>query len=101
MTSETEAGRVASLEAAMRRFPAFSRIIGLLAAEDEGFRELCEELAEAERACARVHRSPSADKGAREAEWMELIERLTAQIAAALPEAKVIPIDRIPSSRSR
>ena len=101
MTSETEAGRMAPLEAAMRRFPASSRIIGLLAAEDEGFRELCEELAEAENACARVHRSPSSQQSAWEAEWLELIERLTAQVAAALREAKVVPIDITPPSRRR
>jgi len=101
MTSETEAGRRASLEAAMRRFPSCSRIIELLAAENEGFRELCEELAEAEHACARVRRSPSAQKSAWEAEWTELIERLTAQVEAALREAKIVPTDLIPPSPLR
>ena len=100
MTSEMEAGRRASLQAAMRRFPSCSRIIERLAADDEGFRELCEELAEAEQACVRLQGSPSAQQSAWEAEWLELIERLTTQVAAAL-EAKVVSIDRVPPSRSR
>lgn len=80
--------------AVLRRFPAHRRTIEELIARDDDFRDMCEELAEAEMALQAATALPPALCMARQAEWTVAIGRLEAEIARALKEANVIPIGR-------
>ena len=51
---------------------------------------MCEELAEAELALSKVDRVPSGLREARRAEWQELIDRLVAEVEAALLDKDVV-----------
>lgn len=80
--------------AVLRRFPACSRTIEELIARDGDFRDMCEELAEAEAALQAAEALPPALRADRRAEWTDAITRLEAEIARALKKANVIPIGR-------
>lgn len=73
--------------AAIRRFPQAEFAIRKLMNHDEAFRDICEELAEAEQALARVPQIPAALHEARRAEWQELVDRLAAELATALQKS--------------
>jgi len=83
MTTE-DPGKRDACAAATRRFPDFELPIRRLLAVDENFRDICEELAEAEHALAMVDDMPAASRAARRAEWQELIGRLLVEIEASL-----------------
>ena len=51
---------------------------------------MCEELAEAELALARVDMVPPTLREARRAEWQELVDRLVAEVGAALQDKDVV-----------
>jgi hypothetical protein len=70
--------------AAVRRFPRFELAIHQLIDRDEGFRDLCEELADAEFALASVDKAPPALREARRAEWQELVDRLVGEVEVAM-----------------
>jgi len=50
----------------------------------ESFRDICEELADAEYALSKVDEASPALRAARRAEWQELIDRLVAEVGAAV-----------------
>ena len=50
----------------------------------EAFRDMCEELADADAALADASSKPGTLREARKLEWQELIDRLVAEIAATL-----------------
>ena len=68
----------------MRWFPQFELAIHRLMDRDEAFRDMFEELAEAELALSRVDEVPPALREARRAEWQELVDRLADEVGAAL-----------------
>ncbi len=70
--------------AATGRFPNFELSIKRLLETDENFRDICEELAEAEYALSRVETMPDALRVARRAEWQELIDRLIDEVEAVI-----------------
>lgn len=70
--------------AATRQFPGFELSIKRLIETDENFLEICDELAEALLALAAVDRVPASLQTARRAEWQELVDRLIAEVSAAL-----------------
>ena len=70
--------------AATRRFPTFELAIKRLVETDETFLEICDELAEAELALFAVDDAPAPIQSARRAEWQDLIDRLIAELSAAL-----------------
>lgn len=70
--------------AATRRFPLFELPIKRLIEADENFRDICEELAEAESALAAVDKLPAALRETRRAEWQALVDRLIVEVEAAL-----------------
>lgn len=72
--------------AATRRFPRAEFAIRNLMNHSEAFRDICEELAVAEAALARVPQTPVALHEARKTEWQELVDRLVSELAAALRE---------------
>lgn len=70
--------------AAIRRFPHFELPIIRLIETDEVFREICEELAEAELALSATDKVPAPLREVRRAEWQELVDRLVGEVAAAI-----------------
>lgn len=73
--------------AAARRFPYAEFTIRRLISQNETFRDICEELAEAETALSMVPETPSEIREARRREWQEIVERLVAEVSASLREA--------------
>ena len=73
--------------AAARWFPRSEFAIRKLMSHSEAFRDMCEELAEAERALENVSGIPLYLREARRAEWQELIDGLVAEIGEALRES--------------
>jgi hypothetical protein len=76
--------------AALRRFPQFELAIRRLMGRSEAFCDMCEELAEAELALSTVGKVAPALREARKAEWQELIDRLVAEVEAALLDKDVV-----------
>lgn len=68
----------------MRRFPRFELTIHRLVDRSESFRDMCEELAEAEFALSMVDKMPPTLREARRAEWHELVDRLVGEVGAVL-----------------
>lgn len=97
MSSDEHKGRFAAL----RRFPAEHRTIEELSAHSEDFRDMCEELAEAELALATAEGLPGALREQRRAEWHAAIDRLASEIARALSDANVIHVDWPGQSKRR
>jgi hypothetical protein len=87
-TAQWKAGELAAL----RRFPAERPAIKELIARDGDFRDMCEELAEAEFALEAAELLPLAVRAERMAEWAAAIDRLAAEMLRALGEANVIRI---------
>jgi hypothetical protein len=81
-------GRGQAYSAAVRRLPHAEFAIRKLMSRSEAFRDICEELLEAEIALSNVPGTPSELHGARRAEWEELVARLVAEVEAALREAE-------------
>jgi hypothetical protein len=76
------------LAAAKRRFPEWAGGIERLAARDEAFRDMCEELAVAEEALARISAAKAANSLERRLECEGWIIRLGAEMDAALRRAE-------------
>ncbi|MDQ6437211.1 hypothetical protein RB623_24425 [Mesorhizobium sp. LHD-90] len=81
-------GREGGFSAAARRFPQAEFAIRKLMNRSEAFRDICEELAEAEWALASVPETPAALHEARRTEWQDLVDRLAAELATALREGQ-------------
>jgi len=81
-------GKEQAFSAAVRRFPQAEFAIRKLMTRSEAFCDICEELAEAEWALSKVPEVPPALREARRAEWQELVDRLVAEVAAALRESE-------------
>jgi hypothetical protein len=90
MAPESGSNKREALSAALRRYPQFELAIRRLMARSEAFCDMCEELAEAELALSKVDRVPSGLREARRAEWQELIDRLVAEVEAALLDKDVV-----------
>lgn len=85
-----------AVSAAVRRFPQFELTVHRLVDRSETFRDMCEELADAEQALARVEELPMALRETRRAEWQELVDRLTGEVGAVL-NAEVARIPKPPN----
>jgi hypothetical protein len=91
------ADRRRAVSAAVRRFPQCELAIHRLMDRSESFRDMCEELAEAELALSRVDQVPAALREARRAEWQELVDRLVGEVGAVLDtDARKSPINPWP-----
>jgi hypothetical protein len=77
-------GKERGFAAAMRRFPESEFAIRKMMANSEAFCDMCEELADADFALARVVEAPPDIREARRAEWEELVEVLSAEVKAAI-----------------
>jgi hypothetical protein len=81
----------AGLAAALRRHPRRELAIRRLFDADEGFRDICEELSDAELALSQVDDLPAAMRAARRAEWQELVERLARELETTVREREMVP----------
>jgi hypothetical protein len=70
--------------AAIRRYPECELAIRRLIETDEPFRDICEELADAERALSKVADLPVLSREARRAEWQEIVDRLAGELKLVL-----------------
>lgn len=90
------ADRQRAVSAAVRRFPQFELAIHRLMDRNEGFQDMCEELAEAELALSRIDMVAPEVRESRRAEWQELVDRLVGEVGAflhadATRKSRVIP----------
>jgi len=67
-----------------RRLGRFELTIHRLMDRSESFRDICQELADAEFALSKVAEAPLALREARRAEWQELVDRLVEEVGAAV-----------------
>jgi hypothetical protein len=74
--------------AAVRRFPQFELTIHRLMDRNESFREMCEELAEAELALTKVDLVAPELRETRRNEWQELVDRLIGEVGAVVLESE-------------
>ncbi len=74
--------------AAVRRFPHSELAIRRLLSQSETFRDMCEELADAEQALANVTAVQPAVLVARQMEWEEVVDRLFGEIKVALNQSQ-------------
>src|SRR5690242_7096771 len=91
----------AALSAAVRRFPELELPIRRMMEADRTFREMCEELAEAEAVLSRVDRLPEPIRSARSAEWQDLVGRLAREVQSAVQERQDVAQSRIDLRPSR
>ena len=83
-----QASREPVVRTVVRRFPFAEFAIRKHMNRSEAFCDMCEELAEAELALRKVSELPPEIREARRIEWQELVDRLVAEIAAALREGE-------------
>ena len=83
-TRDGSSDRHRAVSAAVRRYPQFELTIHRLMDRSESFRDICEELADAELALSKVDQAPPALREARRTEWQELIDRLVGEVGAAV-----------------
>ncbi|MCX5517440.1 hypothetical protein OSH10_03235 [Kaistia defluvii] len=86
------------IEAAIRHFPAQATDIEALARESERFRDLCEELVEAEAALSAVDELEMALRAERRLEWLAFVRWALKEIDRDLRQTRVVSINR--TSRS-
>ena len=92
---KTRAGGIidqAELTAALRRYPANSLRIQHLYVSDEIFRELCSDLAAAERAIKTVEDLPDPIRTERSAEFTEMANYLADEIEKAISQRTAAPL---------
>jgi len=87
-TTSMPAERERGYQAAIRRFPDAEFTIRRLMNTSESFRDMCDELAEAEIALSSVPDTPPEICKARKREWQELVDRLVAEVAVSLQTDK-------------
>ncbi len=76
------------LSAVTRRFPQYEFAIRKLMLTSECFRDMCDELADAEVALANAAATPAEVRSARQVEWQQIVDRLVGEIAAELEESQ-------------
>lgn len=76
--------RQKAVAAAVRRFPHFELPVRRLIETDENFREICEELAEAELALSATASVAAPLREVRRAEWQGLVDRLALEVEGAI-----------------
>jgi hypothetical protein len=86
-TNSTDSERM--FEAVATRFPRSERAIRRLLGQSESFRDMCEELSDAESALSNVFRLAPEVRKIRRAEWQELVDRLVDELGAALIESEM------------
>lgn len=82
------------VEAAIRHFPTQADDIKTLARESERFRDICDELAEAEAALSTVDRLDVALRAERRLEWLGFVRWALKEIDGDLRHARILSISR-------
>ena len=78
------AGAAEAVASAVRRFPRFELTVRRMMKADEAFREICEELAEAESALLATESLPAPLREVRREEWDALVHRLAVEVWEAI-----------------
>jgi hypothetical protein len=91
MGTGRDQGDERALDAVAKRFPHSEFTIRRLLRSNETFRELCEELADAEAALANVPESVAALRKARESEWREMVQELVSEVEQTLRKFEAAP----------
>ena len=73
-----------AVAAAIRRFPHFELPIRRLFEVNETFRDICEELRDAEFALSATASTPTPLRETRQAEWQDLVDRLASEVEAMI-----------------
>ncbi|MBN9026438.1 MULTISPECIES: hypothetical protein [Kaistia] len=95
MATEEEAGAGPDgIEAAIRHFPTQADDIKALARESELFRDICDELAEAEVALWTVDRLDVALRAERRLEWLGFVRWALKEIDSELRHARIASFSR-------
>jgi hypothetical protein len=94
-TEGVPADRRKAVSAAVRWFPQFELTIHRLMDRDDAFRDMCEELAEAELALSRVNDVPPAWREARRVEWEDLVQRLVGEVGAVILKTDAVARSRV------
>jgi hypothetical protein len=84
-----------AVSAAVRRYPQFELTIHRLMNRSESFRDICEELADAEFALSKVDEAAPELRAARRAEWQELVARLVEEVGTAVSDAVAAQKSRV------
>jgi len=87
-------------ETVLRHFPTKADAVRDLARRNQDFRDMCQELDDAEGALARMESVPPDIREGRKKECLGWIERLRHEMEDALDEAKVISLPRPKPERS-
>ena len=82
-------GDPTGLLAALRKFPQSELPIRRLMSRNENFRDMCQELADAEFALSKVGEISPDLQEVRRCEWEQLIARLTSEISAQLQDSQM------------
>ena len=82
--TDRSAGRTRAVSAAVRRFPRFELTIHRLMDRSESFRDMCEEVADAELALSKVDEVRLELREPWRVEWEELVDRLAGEVEAVL-----------------
>jgi hypothetical protein len=75
-------------------FPSRASLIDELAARDENFRDLCDDLATADHVRLKLEKESAPIMDERLDEYVELVKSLRDEIEAALDSASVVPFPR-------
>lgn len=95
MAGEEQTGiKLEGIQAAIRHFPAQAIEIEVLARESERFRDICDELAEAEAALSTVDRLDIALRAERRLEWLGFVRCALKEIDGELRHARIVSINR-------
>lgn len=95
MAGEEQTGiELEGIQAAIRHFPAQAIEIEALALESERFRDICDELAEAEAALSTVDCLDIALRSERRLEWLGFVRCALKEIDGELRHARIVSINR-------
>jgi hypothetical protein len=82
------------LDSVLLHFPGRSAQVRELAGRNQDFRDMCQELGEAEAALSRIESVPPSSRAERLEECRGWIDRLVREMEAALADAKIVPLPR-------
>lgn len=94
MNTRTGGALDQDLTAALRRYPASSLQIQHLYVSDETFREMCSDLAAAERAIKTVEDLPDSIRNERRAEFSEMANHLAGEIEKVISQRMISVLHR-------
>jgi ATP-dependent protease HslVU (ClpYQ) ATPase subunit len=96
VSGESGSTYLSALEAAEAHFPDQARLVQRLFYVNEAFHSMCEDLAEAAQALARVEQLSDAVREARRLEYSGLVDALLKEMREAIAQSKIVMLRRAP-----